>query len=136
MLFLYSYHFGHRNPLVLLWFMLWLKLPEWTRRMCLLCSLYGRLSGCQVDDVERLRAFNRHFNLISEGNFNALRFPLTLSGAIWRNLTPVGRLNERNTERYIARLIKRTPCWLYYAEHETQRQDIAGVVAYCQREHA
>lgn len=136
MLLLYTYQLGYRNPLALVWFLLWRRTPDWTRRMCVLCSLYIRLADENPNDpltFERVKAFNQHFGLVSENNLNALRFPMLASRWIWRNLLPLRAMDLSNEEHLITRLIKRTPCWLWYANLETRRNDINALITYCRQ---
>lgn len=136
MLLLYTHQLGYRNPLALVWFLLWRRTPEWARRMCVLCSLYIRLTDENPHDpitFERVKEFNRQFDLVSEHNLNALRFPMLASRWIWHNLLPLRALDPSNEERLISRLVKRTPCWLWYSTLETRRQDLQSLLSYCRR---
>lgn len=130
-----------RNPLVQrvydlftqLWFYLWSNMTDQCKRMCVLASLYAKLSYCNEDDIKGLKDLNYSFELSRDPY--ALRFPILIAPWIWRNVLPVERIDEKQYASYAARLVKKTPCWLWYADAETRRRDIQRLLAYCVNNH-
>lgn len=130
MRFLHQYHFITRNPFMFLWFLLWYRTPDQSKRMCVLASLYAKLMECDPSDRECLEFINRQMGLSRDTN--ALKFPAAISRWIWRNILPIRRIRlDTNKEHYIARLVKKTPCWLWYADTETRHEDIRQLVELC-----
>jgi len=129
MRFIHNYHLVSKNPLMFLWFMLWYRTPDQSKRMCVLASLYARLMECQPDDRECLERVNQEMGLSRDTN--ALKFPAAISRWIWKNILPIKRIDLEHEEHYVARLVKKTPCWLWYADAETRYQDIQRLVELC-----
>lgn len=130
-----------RNPLVhrvydlftQLWFYLWSNTTDQCKRMCVLASLYARLSYCSEDDLKQLQELNRDFKLSRD--HNALRFPILIAPWIWRNVLPVEKIDVKQYDSYAARLVKKMPCWLWYADAETRSRDIQRLLTYCVYRH-
>lgn len=133
MLFMHSYHLNTHNPLIALWFILWYRAPDRGKRLFVLMSLYVRLSGVSERDLPQLRAVNHVMGLTC--NERALMFPALIGNWVWRKLLPMSQTKfhgEANREYYITRLVKRTPCWLWYADSEVRRNDIRELLAWIQ----
>lgn len=122
------YH-GLFSPFYITWLLLWERFPNRSKRLLVLGSLYGRLTRCSEDDLPQLHAVNLRLNLTQD--VHALRFPTLISPWLWRSVHPVERLDQDLTEGYVERLLKRTPCWLYYADNETRRNDLRRLLQLC-----
>lgn len=131
MLNIVTFHLRVTNPFVMLWIMIWYRLPEKGKRLFVLVSLYTRLSGNVLPDCAMLTAINKRFSLTS--NPKALSFPALAASKVWSNILPLTRTefhSESNREHYVNRLLKKTPCWLWYGDSEVRRQDIQALLAW------
>jgi hypothetical protein len=126
MFLIHTYRLHLTNPLLLLWILFWEKIPDRSKRMFVLASLYGQLTRSDGCDTRMVDAVNRRMDLSCSGR--ALQFPIATSAWIWDNILPLTKTNLDNKEHYIARLVKRTPCWLLYADAETRHNDISNLV--------
>jgi len=130
MRFLHHYQLPFNNPFMFLWFLLWYRTPDQSKRLCVLASLYARLMECDYHDEECLDRVNRQLQLSRDTC--ALKFPAAISRWIWRNILPLRKIRlGENEEHYIARLVKKTPCWLWYADQQTRHEDIRQLVELC-----
>lgn len=132
--FLHQRYFASHNPFMFLWFLLWYRTPDQSKRMCVLASLYAQLMECAPTDRECLEFVNHQMGLSRDTN--ALKFPVAISRWIWRNTLPLRQIQLNNEDRYIARLVKKTPCWLWYADAETRHADIRRLIEICGRRRA
>lgn len=129
MLFMHSYHLDTHNPLIALWFLIWYRAPDRGKRLFVLISLYVRLSGVSERDLPQLRRFNQDMGLTK--NETALLFPATMAHWMWKKLLPMKQTqfySDENREYYIERLVRRTPCWLWYADTNARRNDIRALL--------
>lgn len=134
MLYICAFHLRVANPFVMLWIMIWYRLPEKGKRLFVLVSLYSRLSGKCTFDQRELREINSRFSLTK--NPRALNFPALAAGKVWTSILPLEQVtfhNDRNREHYVNRLVKKTPCWLWYADSETRRRDINALITWMTR---
>jgi len=118
-----------RTTLSHVWFYFWSLMTDQCKRMCVLASLYARLTYCTEDDLEALKALNTDFKLSRD--VHALRFLILIAPWIWRNVLPLERINSAQQESYIARLVRKTPCWLLYGTPEARQNDIRRLFMYC-----
>lgn len=131
MLYICAFHLRVANPLVMLWIMIWYRLPEKGKRLFVLVSLYSRLSGKNYPNHRELSEVNLRFSLTQ--NPRALSFPALAAGKVWTSILPLKQVtfhDDRNREHYINRLVKKTPCWLWYADSETRRKDIHALITW------
>lgn len=117
------------KPLVSLWVFVWNKMPDRCKRLCFLTSLYARLIGCSEDDTAKLDEMNRSLGLTRD--VNALRFPALVAPLIWRSVTVNPKIDIERSERYIGTLLKKAPCWLWYADEATIRNDLRQLFEIC-----
>lgn len=96
--------------------------------MCVLASLYATLTECS-DDTKRLDRLNQELKLSRDTN--ALKFPAVIGQWLWKNILPIHRVDLQHEDRYISRLVKKTPCWLCYADTETRHADIRRLIDFC-----
>ncbi len=129
MRFLQQYFKSVHNPLVWIWFSIWARVPDQSKRMFVLASLYVRLMNCNEDDTERLDDVNRTLGLSRDTR--VLRTPAIFAPVIWKQVLPIDKIDPDQGERYISRLIKRTPCWLWYADLETRTEDLRQLMHFC-----
>lgn len=115
---------GLKTPFNVLWTSLWSVMPDRSKRMCLLTSLYVCMTGYTEDDTDKLDEMNRELTLSRDTN--ALRFPALVSPLIWRStfLKKPPVTDSERSELFITRLIKKTPCWLKYGDEQTMRDDM------------
>lgn len=97
--------------------------------MCLLTTLYASTVGCDEDDTSVLQIVNESLNIARD--INALRFPAMLTPLIWSRYKPNLRVEPEHKERYVNRLLKRTPCWMLYSDETTMREDINKLIEVC-----
>lgn len=114
---------------MLLWFIIWYRIPDQSKRLCVLASLYAQLTESTEDDVDRLAFINEELGLSRDTR--SLRFPALIAPYIWRNAKCLKNINLDNPERYVQRLLRRTPCWLWYADKETRQHDIQRLLQLC-----
>lgn len=129
MRFIHNYYLPSNNPFMFLWFVLWYRLPNRCKRMCVLASLYARLIECRPEDQESLEQVNHAMGLSRDTD--ALKFPAAISHWVWKNILPIRQIDLNNEEHYVARLVKKTPCWLWYADADTRHRDIQQLIALC-----
>lgn len=120
------------SPLHLTWLLLWDKVPAQGKRMCVLASLYCRLAMCDEDDMDRLRQLNNSLKLARDPA--ALRFPSMIAPYLWKRVLPLEKIDPAHTDRYLLRLLKHTPCWLWYADQQTRLEDLKRLMTYCQND--
>jgi len=120
---------GFYNIFVHLWFYIWSNASDRCKRMFVLSSLYARLMRCDEDSLEELKELNKNLDLSRDTK--VLRTPTLFSSWVWGNLLPLDSINLEHIDRYAMRLVKKTPCWLWYADPETRRKDIQELIAYC-----
>jgi|TARA_B100002019_G_scaffold293512_1_gene321785 hypothetical protein len=137
MMFMHTYHnFDQRNPLILLWMLLWYRVPDKGKRIFVITSLYVRLLGLEEPTDRQLEEINKAFSLTKKTK--ALRFPALAACWVWRKLLPISKTafhSDENVDHYINRLMKRTPCWLWYADYEQRRKDIKELIENIQARH-
>lgn len=130
MMFIHTYHMNTINPFMVIWFMLWYRAPNKGKRLFVLASLYARLSGMDdTVDSKDLSRVNSEFKLTA--NQRALKFPALASRWVWKRIFPLDKVmfhSLENEEHYINRLVKKTPCWLWYADCDERRDDIRRLV--------
>lgn len=126
MFLIHTYHMHLTNPLTMLWFLLWYKAPDSSKRMFVLASLYGQLTRTDGFDKLLVRAVNRRMQLACRPQ--ALQFPMAISRWLWGNVLPIQRTSLDDIDHYVSRLVKRTPCWLWYADAQTRHDDIRELV--------
>ena len=120
---------GVYNVILHVWFYLWSNASDRCKRMIVLSSLYARLMRCDEDDLEELKELNENLDLSRDTK--VLRTPTLFSTWVWGNTLPLERVNLDRVDSYIMRLVKKTPCWLWYADQETRRRDIKKLIIYC-----
>lgn len=113
-----------------LWLFLWNRTQDRFKRMCLLASLHAQLTKCHVDDVAELKNINEEMDLMRD--VRALRCPTLFAPMIWKTVLPIERIDLSRSDAYVERILKKSPCWLLYADHETRREDVRQLLAYCQ----
>jgi hypothetical protein len=112
-----------------LWLFLWELTTNRFKRMCLLASLHAQLVRCNEKDHDQLEDVNNELDL--DRNPRALMFPTLFAPVIWRSVLPIDKIDMDRSDVYIARLIKKTPCWLLYADLQTVHNDIHSLLLYC-----
>jgi len=117
------------KPFIRIWNRFWRLVPEHSKRLCVLASLYVQLTQCSDDDVQQLDKVNTTMGLSRDTR--SLRLPAVLARLIWRDTLTIDKVDLRNEEHYINRLVRRTPCWLWYADAETRRHDIRKLLSIC-----
>lgn len=118
-----------RKPVNSAWFLLWQHIGDQQKRMCVLSSLYARLTECECDDVKDLCAFNETMGLTRDSH--AMRFPALVAPLLWKTVKPVEQTDLTDVDHYIKRLLRKTPCWLVYGDLETRWEDIRRVLDFC-----
>lgn len=126
MFLIHTYHMHLTNPLTMLWFLLWHRAPDSSKRMFVLASLYGQLMHTDGFDKALVKAVNRRMRLSCKSQ--ALQFPMAVSTRLWGNVLPIQNTCLEDIDHYVARLVKRTPCWLWYADAKTRHDDIRELV--------
>lgn len=112
-----------------IWMLMWRHVPEQSRRMCYLTSLYAYLTGCNEDEMERLNTINKALHLSRD--VNALRFPAMIAPFIWKIKTNRMDLTEGRVEQQIGRLMRLTPCWLRYGDDQLMHDDLQNLLKLC-----
>ena len=125
----YTQHYSSHNPLMVFWFMIWYRVPDKSKRLFVLASLYARLLRVQPNDKDKIEELNQLLKLSRDTN--ALLFPVAISQWVWHTLLPIEKIDLTNKDHYVSRLARRTPCWLWYADTETRHQDIQRVIDVC-----
>lgn len=97
--------------------------------MFVLASLYARLMRVDEDNLEELKELNENLDLSKDPK--ALRAPTLFSQWVWGNTLPIERIDLDHADRYIMRLVKKTPCWLWYADQDTRKKDLQNLIIYC-----
>jgi hypothetical protein len=120
---------GLYNIFLHLWFYFWSNASDRCKRMFVLSSLYARLMQCSEDDLDELKALNENLDLTRDTR--ALRTPALFSTWVWGRTLPLDRVDMERVDSYVTRLVKKTPCWLWYADQETRRRDIQDLILYC-----
>lgn len=118
-----------KAPFRSLWFVLWNHATDRFKRMCLLTSLHAKLVSCDENDLQRLEAVNTQLNL--DRDTRALKFPTLLGPVLWKQVLHIEKIDIARSEVLISRIIKRSPCWLLYADDQVIRQDIRALLAHC-----
>ncbi len=116
----------------LIWTSLWSKTPERCRRMCLLVSLYARLTHSDEDNIESLDKLNQEFKLSRDTN--ALRFPAMFAPMVWGRIVHISKIDDNRLDQYVTRILKSIPCWIEYGNKEEMQQDIRKLLNLCKRE--
>lgn len=112
------------------WNWMWLKSDVKFRRMCVMASLHAQLAKCSTDDDDAITLLNQHMGLVND--FNAMRLPTLFAGLIWKNLPAIERLDTDN-KNLVTRIVRQTPCWLYYTSEQGYESDIKDLLGFCQR---
>lgn len=118
-----------KAPFRSLWFVMWNHATDRFKRMCLLTSLHAQLVTCDEKDHHRLEAVNLRLDL--DRNTSALKFPTLIGPLLWKQVLPIEKIDMERSEVFITRVIKRSPCWLLYADDRTIREDIRNLLNYC-----
>lgn len=116
-------------PLLNLWIFFWLRVPDRCKRLLVLTSLYVRLKDCTEDDLRELNVVNRELALSRDPH--ALRFPALLAPWLWKHVLPLWKIDQEHHDQYITKLLRKTPCWLWYADPDTRRDDLQRLVQVC-----
>lgn len=130
MFLIHTYHMHLTNPLMMLWFLLWYRAPDSSKRMFVLASLYGQLMRTDGFSRPLASAVNRKMHLTCSAK--ALQFPMAISSWLWTNVLPLQKVHITDMDHYVSRLVKRTPCWLWYADAKTRHDDIRTLVEWTQ----
>ncbi len=105
-------------------------LPDRTKRLVLLSSLYAWLCNTTQFDDKTINKLNKIMELSSQDS--ALKFPMQLSSVIWHGdgnstqLYPAPQLDE---ETMINQILARVPKWLKYSDDRSVSQDIIKLLA-------
>lgn len=111
------------------WNWMWLKSDVSFRRMCVMASLHAQLAKCSTDDCRAITRLNQHMRLV--GDHNAMRLPTLFAGLIWKNLPSIEKL-DTNNNNLIQRIVRLTPCWLYYTSEQSYESDIKELLGFCE----
>ena len=130
MLLIHTAYTKTYNPLVIVWFVFWYRTPDSLKRMFVLTSLYARLTDDEDMSLQRLQTFSQEFELNSRAK--EMKFPALVSRWVWKRLLPIYRVCLKNEDHYVHRLVKKTPCWLWYDDADRRRKDIEQLIAYLQ----
>jgi hypothetical protein len=95
-----------------------------------MASLHAQLAKCSTDDDDAITLLNQHMGLVND--FNAMRLPTLFAGLIWKNLPAIERLDTDN-KNLVTRIVRQTPCWLYYTSEQGYESDIKDLLGFCQR---
>ena len=117
-----------QKTLIIFWNWLWLKSDVNFRRMCVMASLHAQLTKCSTDDCRAITRLNQHMRLV--GDYNAMRLPTLFAGMIWKNLPSIEILDTDN-KKLVHRIVRLTPCWLYYTSVQSYESDIEELLGFC-----
>ena len=115
-----------------MWNALWERISDRSKRMCFLTTLYAKYSSCSEDDKDALKIINEELGLSRDTA--ALRFPTLMAPLIWKRYRIRLCVEDVDRDRHITRLIKRTPCWLLYADEDTMRNDLHRLIEFCRKQ--
>lgn len=95
-------------------------------------SLHAQLTACCESDQEKLERLNSDLKLV--GDVSAMRLPTLFGPMIWKGIKPLAKMDVIN-DRYFERLVRHTPCWLLYTDHQSFIQELKEMVGYCVKEY-
>lgn len=107
-------------------------LPERTKRLVLLSSLYALVSGTTSFDSLTIRKLNKIMCLSTEDK--ALEFPMQLSSVIWRGdarqsvIYPVSE-SQSDWDSFITRIVDKVPKCLFYSDRQNIFKDISKLLS-------
>lgn len=114
-----------------IWLALWERVPDRSKRMCVLASLYARIMGITEDDTEQLANLGRGLELSRDPK--ALRLPALMAPYLWRGVRRGQPVETERQDVVVSRLLRKTPCWLRYADDTTMRDDLHTLFNFCQQ---
>lgn len=106
-------------------------LPDRTKRLVLLSSLYARMSGQTSFDSKTISKLNQIMMLSSKDS--ALEFPMQLSRVIWQRDRGTSVLypleTQENEEQLVEQIFDKVPQCLLYSDKQAVSQDIAKLLS-------
>lgn len=112
-----------------IWTKIWAYADTDLKRLFLYASLHSALTKCGPHQTEEIKSLNESLNLVKD--HSALKLPMLYARRIWGNLTPLDKI-DITSDRFIQRVIKKTPCWLRYTEDQEFREDLQRYMSFCQ----
>ena len=107
-------------------------LPDRTKRLVLLSSLYALICGTTSFDSETINKLNKVMKLSNKDK--AWEFPMQLSSVIWRNYEQQFAVypfnNIQDTERVISSIIAKIPNCLRYSDDQSIIKDISRLFTF------
>lgn len=121
------------SPLRAVWVFVWNRLDDRLKRMCLMASLHAALLQCNEHEHARIAKLNSSMDLIRGDLEDALRLPTLFGKYVWRGILPIEKV-DLNSEKYVQRIVRMTPCWLTYTDESNFIDELKQLFSFCAHE--
>lgn len=113
-----------KNGFRAIWIKLWDYADPELKRMCVMASLYSVIVQCKTNECEKISHLNSNMKLVRDEA--ALRLPIHYGPYVWKGVIAIDKIDKADltTDQFFMRLIRKTPCWMKYADDATFLKDL------------